>query len=82
MKFLENVLNRIITHWQSSLIGIGYLLILIGVFTKHVTVAEALMLLTAVLGFKGVFMNKDPDKTQTKPEVKANQITIDKKEPS
>jgi hypothetical protein len=78
MKFIENLVNRIFLHWQSSLIGIGYGVILLGIFTKHITVAEALMLLTAILSFKGIFINKDPDKTLTKPTVKENEIQIDK----
>lgn len=80
MKFLENILNRIITHWQSTLFGLSYVAIFVMMYNKTITVTQGLELLAAILGFKGIFLNKDPDKTVTKPEVKENQITIEKKD--
>jgi hypothetical protein len=81
MKFLENLLNRIITHWQSSLFGVSYAVIFYMMYAKTITVTEGVELMAGILAFKGIFLNKDPDKTVTKPEVKANQINIDKTTP-
>lgn len=81
MKFLENIINRIITHWQSTLFGLSYAVIFYFLYTKHINVTEAISLMTAILAFKGIFMNKDPDKTLTKPEVKERQINIEKNNP-
>jgi hypothetical protein len=79
MKFLENLINRVVTHWQSTLFGLSYAVIFYFLYTKHISVTEAISLMTAILAFKGIFLNKDPDKTQTKESVKENEITIDKK---
>jgi hypothetical protein len=78
MKFLENILNRILTHWQSTLFGLSYIAIFIMLYLKTITVAQALELMAAILGVKGIFLNKDPDKTQTKTEVKENEINIER----
>lgn len=76
MKFLENLINRIAVHWQSSLFGLSYGVIFLFLYTKHITVTEAISLMTAILAFKGIFINKDPDKTITKTEVKEKQINL------
>jgi hypothetical protein len=77
MKFLQNLLNRIFQHWQSTLFGLSYAVIFFFLYTKHINVTEAISLMTAILAFKGIFLNKDPDKTQTKESVKQNEIKID-----
>lgn len=80
MKFLENLINRVITHWQSTLFGLSYVAIFVMMYNKIITVTQGLELMTAILGFKAIFLNKDPDKTQTKDSVKENQITFEKTE--
>lgn len=70
MKFFQNLISRIFTHWQSTLFGVSYGVIFFFLYTKHINVTEAISLMTAILAFKGIFMNKDPDKTVTKPEFK------------
>jgi hypothetical protein len=81
MKFIENLVNRILVHWQSTLFGLSYAVIFYMMYSKNITTKEGLELMAGILAFKGIFLNKDPDKTLTKPEVKANQINIDKNNP-
>ena len=70
MKVIQNAINRIFTHWISTLFGVSYLVLLYLLFKKDITVTEFCMILPAILGIKGVFFNKDADKVVTKPEVK------------
>jgi hypothetical protein len=81
MKFLENIVNRILIHWQSSLFGLSYAVIFYMMYSKNITTKEGLELMAGILAFKGIFLNKDPDKTLTKPEIKEKQINIDKNTP-
>jgi hypothetical protein len=81
MKFLENLVNRVLLHWQSTLFGLSYVAIFVMMYNKTITVTQGLELMTGILGFKAIFLNKDPDKVLTKPEVKEKQITIDKNTP-
>lgn len=74
MKFLANLINRIVLHWQSSLIGC-----IIGVLTymlwhKDLTVTEWGVAIGTVITLKGILINKDPDKIENKPEVKEKEI--------
>ena len=66
MKFLQNLVNRIFNHWQSSLIGL-----IVGVLTwmlyhKEMSVIEWGTAIGTVLTLKGILINKDPDKTANK----------------
>lgn len=68
MKFIQNAINRIFNHWQTSLFGLSYAVIFFLIYKKDISTADAVTLLTAILGFKAIFVNKDPDKTQNKPD--------------
>jgi hypothetical protein len=81
MKFLQNLINRVLTHWQSTAFGLSYVAIFVMMYQKIITVTQGVELMTAILGFKAIFLNKDPDKTLTKPEVKDREITIEKNTP-
>lgn len=70
MKLIQNLINRMFTHWVSTLFGLGYLVLLYLLAKKEITVMEFCMILPAILGIKGVFFNKDADKVVTKPEIK------------
>jgi len=74
MKFLQNAIERIFTHWQSTLFGISYGVIFLFLYTKHINVTEAISLMTAILAFKGIFINKDPDKVENKESVKNKEL--------
>jgi hypothetical protein len=75
--FWENLVNRIVIHWQSSLFGLSYGAIFYMMYQGKITHEQAIGLLTAILAFKSVFVNKDPDKTETKPEVKEKGLNSD-----
>lgn len=67
MKLINNLINRVFNHWQSSLIGV-----IVGVLTwmlyhRDITVAEWATAIGTVLTLKGILMNKDPDKVVNKP---------------
>lgn len=67
MKFLQNAINRIFNHWQSTLFGMSYAFVFFLVYQHKISHEGAISLLAAILGFKGIFVNKDPDKTANKP---------------
>jgi hypothetical protein len=70
MKFLQNAIERIFTHWQSTLFGVSYAIIFFMMYNKTINVKEGVELMTAILAFKAIFLNKDPDKVETKESVK------------
>lgn len=70
MKFLQNTINRIVLHWQSTLFGLSYAAIFYMMYAKTITVTEGVELMAAILAFKGIFLNKDPDKVENKEEIK------------
>jgi hypothetical protein len=71
MKFFQNLTRRIIVHWQSSLFGVAYLVLLYLLVRKEITMTEWAAGMGTLLTVKGVFLNKDPDKVETKEEFKA-----------
>jgi hypothetical protein len=70
MKILSNLINRILIHWQSSLFGLSYGVVFLMLYLGKLNHEQAIGLLASILGFKSIFINKDPDKVETKPEVK------------
>lgn len=74
MKFFQNLIERVFTHWQSTLFGLSYAVIFYLMYSKNISVKEGLELMAGILAFKGIFLNKDPDKVETKSEVKNDGI--------
>lgn len=70
MKLLNNIINRVLVHWQSTLFGLSYAVIFFMMYHKNINVKEGLELMAGILAFKGIFLNKDPDKVVNKPDVK------------
>lgn len=70
MKLLTDLYNRVTKHWVSSLFGFSYLVLMFMFYKKEINVTEFGIMLTSLLGFKGIFLNKDDGKVVTKPEVK------------
>lgn len=67
MKFLQNAINRIFNHWQTTLFGLSYAIIFYMMVRDKISHEQAIGMLTTVLAFKAIFVNKDPDKTANKP---------------
>lgn len=72
MKFLQNAIDRIFNHWQSTLFGLGYAVLTYMLWHKDITMAEWAAGMGTLLTVKGVFINKDPDKTANKPSSNPN----------
>lgn len=70
MKLLQNLINRIFTHWQNSLVGVLILFFTFEVWQKNITSAEWITIVGTILGIWRVFVSKDPDKTENKPGAK------------
>lgn len=64
MKLLNNIINRVLVHWQSTLFGLSYAVIFFMMYHKNINVKEGLELMAGILAFKGIFLNKDPDKSR------------------
>lgn len=68
MKFIQNAFDRITKHWQSSLIGVIVGVLTFMLYKRDISVTEWGMAIGSVLTLKGIFINKDPDKTANKPD--------------
>lgn len=67
MKFLENAFNRIVKHWQSSLIGVIIAVLTVILYKKDIDVTQWCLAIGTVITLYKVFLDKDPDKTANKP---------------
>ena len=70
MKFIQNAIDRIFNHWQSSLFGISYGVVTWLFFKHEINTQEWMAAMGTLLTVKGIFVNKDPDKTANKPDAK------------
>lgn len=70
MKLIQNAINRIFNHWQSSLFGVSYAVVTWLYFHKDINTQEWIMAMGSLLATKGILVNKDPDKTANKPDAK------------
>lgn len=66
MKFLQNLINRVFNHWQSTFIGLLIVVFTYMLWHKNINVTEWGIAIGIIVGLKNVFVNKDPDKTQSK----------------
>lgn len=69
-KFIENFKARVVKHWITTVKGITYGVLTWLLYSKHISVAEWTMGVGTILTLNSIFLQKDPDKVQTKPEHK------------
>jgi hypothetical protein len=69
-KFFENLKLRIVRHWQTTLKGIIYAVLLVMYWQGKIDTTEWITATGAILTLNSIFLQKDADKVETKPEHK------------
>lgn len=72
MKFLQNLVNRIFNHWQSTLLGLIIAALTFMLWKKDIDVVQWGLAIGSISALKGVLLNKDPDKIENKPPPKSD----------
>lgn len=66
MKFLQNLINRIFNHWQSTLIGLIIGVLTFMLYKKDISITDWCLAIGGIVTLKGILISKDPDKTENK----------------
>lgn len=69
-KFFENVKARIVRHWITTVKGVIYGVLLFMYYEGKLTTSEWITATGAILTLNSIFLQKDSDKVETKPEHK------------
>lgn len=67
---LRNLWLRITRHWFTTFKGLIYFVLLYMYYDGRIKTSEWIMATGAILTLNSIFMQKDPDKVETKPEHK------------